>query len=331
MFYKSLTTAAAFAIAMTCGTAQAETLRFSSFEPPMAFLTRVVFADWAEAVKEATNGEIDVKIFAGGTLGRSPAQQLKLVQDGVADVAFVVPAFNPGVFPGVGVGELPFVVEDATSGSLAMWSMFEQGLLEGDFGSYKIIGIFTTSPQFIPTKGLIEMPADMAGKNIGASVPSLLPAIEGMNAVAIGGITGPSIAESIARGVIDGSFLEWNAIKSFRVGEAIDHVLEVPMGSSALMVVMNREKFDSLSPEAQAAIDAVSGAAFAAKFGEAFEAENANARAEYAAEGKITIVEPDQAALDAWKVAIQPAIDGWLAEGADRPALFDAYRAALEN
>ncbi len=331
MFYKSFTAAVAFLSVLGSAAVSAETLRFSSFEPPTAFLTSEVFSGWASAVEEASAGEVKVKIFAGGTLGRSPAQQLKLVQDGVADLAFIVPAFNPGVFPGVGVGELPFVVDSAVGGSKAIWEMHEQRLLEGEFDTFKMIGLFTTSPQFIPMKGRVDVPADMKGKNIGASVPSLLPALENMGAVAIGGIVGPVIAESISRGVIDGSFLEWNAIKSFRVGDAIDHVLEVPMGSSVLMVVMNKDKFERLSPEAQAAIDSVSGAAFSTRFGVAFEGANAAARAEYLEEGKITVIEPAAATLAAWKEALQPAIDGWLAEDPARPALLEAFTAAMKD
>ena len=284
MFYHNLTTAAVIA-GFLATPALAEELRFSSFEPPVAFLTAKVFPAWGKAVEDATKGEVTVKIYYGGTLGRSPAQQLKLVEDGVADLAFIVPGYNPCVFPGVTVGELPFVVTSAKAGSQAMWSVFEQGLLDGDFDKYKIIGLFTTSPQFVASKPAIHQPADMKGLNFRASSPNLLVAIEQMGAVAVGGITGPTIAESISRGVIEGSFNEWNAIKSFRVGEAIENVLEVPMGTSPLMVVMTKSKYEGLSDQARAGIDAVSGAAFATAFGEAFDGSNAAARADYAAKG----------------------------------------------
>lgn len=323
-FTNSLALAAALALP-----AKAEQLRFSSFEPPVAFLTAKVFPEWGRRVEEATGGDVTVKMFAGGTLGRSPAQQLKLVADGVADVAFIVPGYNPGVFPGVTVGELPFTVTSSKSGSIALWDMYEQGLLKGDFDTYKIIGLFTTSPQAVASKGMIMLPSDMAGRNFRASSPTLLAAIEKMDAVAVGGITGPTIAESISRGVIEGSFNEWNALKSFRIIEAIDHVLEVPVGTSPLMVVMNRQKYEGLSDASRAGIDKVSGASFSAYFGEQFDGQNSAARAEAVAAGKITITEPDAATLEAWRTATQPAIDTWLAEDPSRADLLAAYRAAI--
>lgn len=70
---------AAAALLATATAAQAETLRFSSFEPPQAYITQNVLTAWAEDVSKASEGTLDVKIFVGGTLGRAPDQQLKLV------------------------------------------------------------------------------------------------------------------------------------------------------------------------------------------------------------------------------------------------------------
>lgn len=323
-------TAAAIALSSLVGAAaSAETLRFSSFEPPVAFLTKEVFTGWAENVTAASGGEVTVKMFPGGTLGRSPAQQLQMVQDGVADIAFIVPGYNPGVFSGVTVGELPFTVTNAKNGSEAIWSLYAQGMLDGDFDKFRIIGIFTTSPQAIASKSRIDMPVDMNGKNFRASSPNLLVAIEQMGAVPVGGITGPTIAESVSRGLIDGSFNEWNALKSFRIMEAVDNVLEVPMGTTPLMVVMNKEKYEGLSEKGKAAVDQFSGAAFASAFGEAFEGQNSAVRAEAVAAGKLNIIEPSDDQVAAWKAATQPAIDAWIAATPDGQAVYDAFVAAM--
>ena len=327
MFYKTIAATVLAGVALVAPVT-AEELRFSSFEPPVAFMTSKMFPEWGQRVEEATKGEVTVKMFPGGTLGRSPAQQLKLVEDGVADIAFVVPGYNPGVFPGLTVGELPFIVETSKTGSEALWSVFEQGLMDGDFDKFKIIGLFTTTPQNVVSKPEILMPEDLKGRNFRASSPNLLRTIEDMGAVAVGGITGPTIAESISRGVIDGSFNEWNAVKTFRIGDAIDYALEVPLGTTPLMVVMNKQKYESLSPEAQAGIDEVSGAAFASILGERFDAEDAAAREGYVKAGKIKINEPDQATLDAWRAATQPATDAWIAESEGNRKLYDAFVAA---
>lgn len=327
---KRFLTGVTLALSLLSTGASAAELRFSSFEPPAAYLTKNVFPEWGRRVAEATKGEVTVKMFPGGILGRSPAQQLQLVADGVADLAFIVPGYNPGVFPGMSVGELPYVVTNAKDGSKAMWKMYEKGMLKGDFEKYKIIGLFTTSPQGVASKGKIMSPTDINGKKFRASSPMLLTAIEKMGAVAVGGITAANLAESVSRGVIDGSFNDWNAIKSFRLMEAIDHVLEVPMGTSPLMVVMNRQKFESLSPAAKAGIDKVSGAAFAAYFGEQFDTISGAARAEAVKGGKIAITVPDKSTSAAWLAATRPSIDAWLSTDSKNAALLDAFTAAMK-
>lgn len=323
---------AAFALASAwASTSVAETLRFSSFEPPVAFLTKTVFPAWADNVTAGSGGDVTIKMFPGGTLGRSPAQQLQLVADGVADIAFIVPGYNPGVFPGLTVGELPFTVTSSKAGSVAMWKLFEGGMLKGDFDKFKIIGLFTTAPQAIASKTKISVPADISGLNFRASSPTLLAALGKMGAVPVGGITAPTIAESISRGLIDGSFNEWNALKSFRIMSAVKNVLEVPMGTSPLMVVMNKAKFEGLSDKAKAAVDKFSGMAFSMAFGEAFDAQNNAVRADAVKAGKLNITQPDEAGMTAWKAAIQPSIDAWVAESDNGQAVRDAFLKAMSE
>lgn len=66
-------------------TASAEILRFSSFEPPVAHVTKNILTPWAAKVNAASDGELDIQIFPGGTLGRNPAQQVQQIFDMVAD------------------------------------------------------------------------------------------------------------------------------------------------------------------------------------------------------------------------------------------------------
>ena len=91
---KHFITALAVCAAASAAKAQ-EQLRFASFEPPVAFVTSQVMAPWAEEVSAASNGTLDIQMFAGGTLGRDPSTQFSLVENGVADIAFIVPGYTP--------------------------------------------------------------------------------------------------------------------------------------------------------------------------------------------------------------------------------------------
>ncbi len=305
------------------------TLRFASFEPPVAFLTKNVFTPWAERVSADSNGTINVKMFSGGTLGRSPAQQLKLVEDGVADIAWIIPGYTPGRFQEGTVSELPFLVQSSEAGSNAMWELYDAGLLQGDYQKFKMIGIFTSYPNFVASTKPVVEPADMEGLNFRAPGPTLLSALESLGSVPVGGITGPTIAESMNRGLIDGTLSQWGAISTFRIGEVASHYLEVPLGATAMLVVMNKDKYDSLPEEAKAAIDAHSGAVFSDIFGKAFDGHVASAGEKEMARDDITVVTADGDLLGKWRDAVSLSTQDWIAANDNGQAIYDAFKTGL--
>jgi TRAP-type C4-dicarboxylate transport system substrate-binding protein len=63
------------------------TLRVASFMPPQGFLDKVIVIPFLDKVVADSKGTLEYKWFPGGTLGRAPAEQLALVQNGVADIA----------------------------------------------------------------------------------------------------------------------------------------------------------------------------------------------------------------------------------------------------
>lgn len=94
--FKSLFLAATLACGVaTAQTVQTVTLKLASFEPATAPITGGVLKPWADDVMKASGGTLKIDIFPGGTLGRNPLQQLKLVQDGVADLTWTVPGYTP--------------------------------------------------------------------------------------------------------------------------------------------------------------------------------------------------------------------------------------------
>ncbi len=75
--------------------AQTIKLRFGSIEPPGAPITARALTPWAKDVSAASGGTLDIEMYTGGTLGRNPMQQVKLLQDGVADFVWASPALTP--------------------------------------------------------------------------------------------------------------------------------------------------------------------------------------------------------------------------------------------
>lgn len=331
MKHMGVALAAALAVALCAVPAQAETLRLSSFEPPIAHVTAKILTPWAKEVSDASNGELTIQIFAGGTLGRNPAQQIKLVEDGVADIAWVIPGYVPGRFQEGTVAELPFLVPNSTVGSAAMWEMYEKGLFKGDYDKFKMIGVLVSYPNFITSTKPVREPSDMEGQKFRAPGPTMLSAIDALGAVPVGGITGPTAAESLSRGLIDGTFTQWGAMETFRMGEVVKYCNIVPLGGTPMLVVMNKQKYEALSDTAKAAIDRFSGAAFSERFGKSFDQNVKEAREKIVSAYHPDVIEPDPALTAEWKAAVEIATTDWIANNPDGQAIYDAFAKALET
>ena len=78
--------------------AQKTQLKFASFPPPRSALNRLAVAPWIEEVNKALGGSASIKLYAGGSLGRSPLKQLKLLRDGIADFALITIPYSHSIF-----------------------------------------------------------------------------------------------------------------------------------------------------------------------------------------------------------------------------------------
>lgn len=303
------------------------TLRFSSFEPPQAFITKQILTPWAERVTADSKGTLKVEMYAGGTLGRDPAGQMKLVMNGVADIAWLVPGYTPGRFDQVTAAELPFIVPSAYVGSVASWRMYEKGLWKGGgFDEIKPLCICAASAGVLTTTFPVTKVEDIKGRKFRAAGPVSLSAIKALGAVPVGGITGPQLAESLSRGLVEGTLNEWNALQTFRVLEIAKNHVVLPIGSLSLMVIMNKEKYASLPPEAKAAIDKHSGEAFAKAFGLMFDKNNDAVYEATKQKKDHTVLVLNAEQQKPWRAAIEPVYAEWAKSMPDGEKLLKAFR-----
>lgn len=298
--------------AMLAGPALAQQpvkLRLASFEPPQAPITGKVLTPWAADVTKASNGALEIEVVPGGQLGRSPLQQLKLVEDGIADITWTVPGYTPGRFDDVEVAELPFLVRTAREGSLAFTHMNEMNQLAG-FDKFKLLFIGTVPANNIHSTFPIKSVADLKGKRIRTGSAQLAKLVESLGAAPVQ-LGAPQVAESLAKGVIDGSLNEWNFVATFKLDQVATHHYVLPMGTVAVMVPMLKSRYDALPPAARAALDKYSGEALAVRFSEVVDATNDATRERVAKSGKNSVVVPTEAEAAQWRQATQTLVGDW--------------------
>jgi prevent-host-death family protein len=307
--------------------AQTATLKFASFEPPQAPITGGVFIPWAEEVSKASGGTLKIDVFPGGVLGRNPLQQLKLVQDGVADLTWTVPGYTPGRFDDTEVVELPFLVTSATNGSLAMTRLHAKGML-GGFDDLKLLLIGTVPANNIHSRTPVRTLADLKGKRLRVGSSQISKVAEAVGAVPVQ-LGATQVAESLARGVIDGSLNEWNFVATFKIDEVVAHHLVVPMGTVAVMVPMMKARYEALPPQARAALDKYSGEALARRFGSVVDKANEGTRDRVAKSGRNTVVVLPAAEQQAWRKATEGVAEAWRKARPKNEQLYQALSAEL--
>lgn len=330
--------AAAFAAAMlaTCvaGSATAQepiVLKFASFTPPQGKLNAEGIPRFIQEVEKTSEGTLKIEFYAGGSLGGSPAIQLKLVEDGVADMAQVVASYTSGRFPEMSLFELPFLAKDNLEGSLAAWRMFEAGHLSG-YENLHMLGFLESGPYGLHSTFPITSLESVAGKKLRAAGPVQGAIVEALGGVPVGNITAPQIAESISRGLLDGTLMSVASLYGFRIADVANHHLnQVPMGSVSVIFPMNKAKYESLPPKAKAAIDKFSGEWFTRMAAETQEDSEREFMADLKGNKEHTIHTLDDSELEKWRVALDGVKEEWNKPNAKGVNLYAEVTKILED
>lgn len=267
-------TAAIFgALQASNATAADVTVRVNNFLPNGHFINKDGWRWWASQVEKKTEGRVKV-IFSTKALGATP-RAYDMVRDGIADISWGVQGYTPNRFVSAEVIELPFLGPSATAISVAYWRVYKKYFEKlGEYKDVHVIAVHSHGPGDLVTssKPLTKM-ADLRGLKI-----RILNKTTGQILGVYGGSPVrepmPKLGQLLAKGVVDGSFATADGIHSFRLGKYIKNWLSFKNGiyNSSFFWVMNKRKWNAISKADQAAINSVSGEAFAKRMGHLWDA-----------------------------------------------------------
>ncbi|HEX6001264.1 MAG TPA: C4-dicarboxylate ABC transporter, partial [Hyphomicrobiaceae bacterium] len=107
----SLVLALSPAVALSVPPAQAQDkpvhLKLAHWVPPSHPLQKAM-EDWGKSVQKATNGTVTFTVFPSQQLGKA-FDHYDMARDGIADVTYINPGYQPGRFPIIDAGNLPFL------------------------------------------------------------------------------------------------------------------------------------------------------------------------------------------------------------------------------
>lgn len=326
MLNKVKLTTTALAFGLMVAPAMAETLKVTTFLPPVHTFVKAI-NEWGAEIGEKSGGELELEVFPAGQLG-PPPRQFDIVTSGGADIAIFLHSLTPGRFPVTELAGLPLTSpSEGNASAITSRRLTELApeYLADEHAGTRILWLAVTPPLKI---------------NLAKADPSDLSNLEGLR-IRYAGSTWQKIVESLgaspvpvppaesgdamAKGVVDGATFPFEATKAFDLGPVTDYSLEPGLASATFAVVMSNAAYEGLSPELQAIIDETTGPDRAAWFGSLWDEGEAEGR-QYMVDAGVNIVTLDQAGIDSLKSTFQSIVDEGVAGAGDKgQAFLDAY------
>jgi len=271
---KRLLLATALAMVVTSpAIAKDVVVRYNNWLPPNYFMSKKALDPYFEEIKKVTEGRVVIEQTANA-VGPVP-RNYQLVTDGVADMSWGIHGYTPGAFPLSEMVELPFITKSAEENSVAYWKVFKKYFEpSGMHADVHTLTVQVHAPGNIFTTKPVTKVEDFVGLRLRAPSAGTGKRFEKLGAAPVGAPV-TETREMISRGLIDGLGFTSEAIYAFKLDSYIKNVIRFPGGfyNVSFFVVINKDKWGSIAPADQAAIDAISGEALARKMGRVWDEE----------------------------------------------------------
>jgi len=312
------------------------TLKLHQFLPPQANVPKLILDVWADNVEKDSGGSIKVDRFPSMQLGGKPPELMDQAMNGVVDIVWTVVGYTPGRFPSTEVFEMPFMMKDARSLSCAYWKMYDKHMKDTEFKDVHILGTWVHGPGLIHTTDPVENISDLNGMKIRGGSRTVNKMLELVGATPVG-MPVPAIPESLSKGVIDGTTIPWEVTTALKIPELVENHTEfegVALYTLTFVLAMNKDKYESLTPAQQAAIDKNSGLEFSIFAGGTQADADAPSR-QIAVDNGNNIITLSGSDVAKWQDAVQPIYANWVADmnakGIDGQALIDEARQTQDD
>jgi TRAP-type C4-dicarboxylate transport system substrate-binding protein len=304
-------------------------LRLSHWVPPSHPLQAAIEA-WANSVREESHGSITSAIFPAEQLGRA-FDHYDMARDGIADGAYVNPGYQPGRFPIIAAGELPFLFSDAKAGTAAIDAWY-RAYAAREMKDVNVCFAFLHAPGSLHGRRQVRLPSDLKGMKIrpaDATIGGWVTELGGNNVQA----SAPGSRDLLERGVADGIFFPWGSLILFGIDKVTKYDIDAPMYVTMFVWVLNKQRYGAMSATQQKVIDnhctTEWAVRFAAPWADFEEAGIAKVKAE--PNHVVTELKPEE--LNAWKKSAEPLRRSWAQgvrrAGGDPDAIFKALEGEI--
>lgn len=293
-------------------------------------LTKDILVGWAKEVEKASNGRIKYSLLPKAPA--APSGTIDAVINGLCDVSYISHGLHPGRFSLTKVVEFPQGGASAEINSVVYQRLYEKYLAQaGEHKGIKVINVFTHGPGHIFTsKRQILKAADFDGLKMRVGGPVLSQLMQAMGAAPV--VRGaPEMYELLSNGVVDGTLVPFSPVVTFKTEKIIRYGTSIPGGLYTLSfaLIMSEKTFNALPKQDQDVINHWSGERFAARSGQAWDAEDQDGL-EALKKAGVQLTIADAALVNAIRDKAKPIEDAWYkdakAKGIDGEKVLAEFR-----
>jgi TRAP-type C4-dicarboxylate transport system substrate-binding protein len=305
-------------------------LKISHWVPPSHPLQKAA-QDWGDDIKRASNGTITYKIFPAQQLGKA-FDHYDMVRDGIADVVYVNPGYQPGRFPIVSAGELPFLVGNAKGGNRAIDAWYRKYAATEMKDVHYCFSFVLDPLAWHSTNKKIVVPSDIRGMKIRPSQGTLAAWVTQLGGTNVQS-SAPEVRDVLAKGVADAVTFPWGSTLLFGIDKVTKYDMDEPLGSVTFQWLINPAVYAAMSASQKKVIDDHCTSEWAGRFADPWVDFEHDGLAKIRAEPEHDVYKITDEQLAEWKKSAEPLQQKWAADvkkaGGDPATIWKELQTAL--
>jgi TRAP-type C4-dicarboxylate transport system substrate-binding protein len=284
-------------------------LRFSIWLPPAHPLVPAA-KEWAEDIAKASGGTIRITVFPSEQLGKA-FDHYDMARDGIVDIAYVNPGYQPGRFPIIAIGEIPFTFDDARKGTAALDSWYRK-YAPVEMKDTHFCLAFIHDPGSLHARKKIVMPQDLRGVKVRpaqGAIGELVTRLGGTNVQA----SAPEAREVLERGVADAITFPWGSLYIFGIDKVVSYHIDAPLYTTVFTFSINKDRYEAMTAAQKKVMDDHCKTDWAVKLAGGWADFEAAGRERMRADPHQHVYKLSADQMQAWKDAAAPLRTDWAA------------------
>jgi TRAP-type C4-dicarboxylate transport system substrate-binding protein len=288
-------------------------LSYSVFFPP-THIQCIRAQEWADEIAKQSGGRVNITLYPSGTLSKAE-QCYAGVVSGISDIGMSCFAYTRGRFPLLEGLDLPLGYPDGTTAT-RIANELALRYQPAELADTKLLYVHAHGPGILASKKPVRTLADVKGMKIRAT---------GLSSKIVACLGGVPVAmsqgetyEALQKGVVEATLCPAETLKGWKQGEVISSVTNSrEIGyTTAMFVVMNKNKWESLPADIQEIFTEVS-RQWVSRHGQAWDEADREGW-DFIQGLHHEVIELSEEQKEAWKKAVEPIVEEYIAAAAEK-------------